>query len=496
MSPALIPTLGLSSLTLDTSVAGLLSYEQALSYTALPIKQSGKHLWVAMSKNHSLQSLKELSYITGMYIMPVICDADDIKLCINQLLASAPSTSIKTQSLVDARISESGDTYDLALVKELSAAPTVRAVDSFIEAGIMRNASDIHIEPYNNSVRVRLRIDGMLQLYNTLNQNMLDSILSRLKIIGGMDITEKRRPQDGRFTMHLRQSKIDFRLSTMLTALGEKAVLRLLHENTRSLSKNALGFFDDDLAALTTLFNAPSGMIFITGPTGSGKSTTLSSFMSELNCIQKNIVTLEDPVENPIPGINHINVDKPAGVDFASLLRHTLRQDPDIIMVGEVRDEETARVAIKAATTGHTMLCTIHTNDAAGVVERLIDMGIEPYLVASALRGVISQRLVRRICNYCKAPSILDAERAKILQLGITTQVYAGTGCERCSGTGFGGRVAVYEYIVITAEMQRLISRTPYEFVQKMRTGEYMRKNIARHVIAGNTSVEEVMRIL
>jgi len=487
-------TLSLSSI--ETDVAKLLGYAYSTKYQALPIKREREHLWVAMAEPDNYTTLADLSDITGMFIIPVGANAEDIRLFINQLLNTDAISTIESQFLVDAQLDRRTDIQNPELLAEISDAPAVRLIDSIIETGILHRASDIHIEPYGTSLRTRCRIDGVLFTYSHVDISLLSNVISRLKIMGGLDISEKRHPQDGRFTMSLHGEDIDFRLSTLPTTLGEKAVLRLLYGRAKRLAKNELGFFPDDLKQLTDLFNKPYGAIFITGPTGSGKSTTLNSFIAELNKDGVNIVTVEDPVENPLIGVNHVNVERAAGFSFAGALRHILRQDPDIIMIGEIRDEETARIATQAATTGHVVLSTLHTNDAAGVVERLIDMGIEPYLSASALMGVISQRLVRRICEKCVTPAVLSLPHAHMLDIPQCAKVFEGKGCDNCANTGYKGRLAVYEYIIIDEHMHRNMSTQPYEFAAELRKRNAFRENAVRHLLAGNTTAEEIIKIL
>jgi len=475
----------------DINAAKLLGHEYASKFQAIPIRRENNYLWVAMAEPQNVFTISDISTITGMYIVPVIANADDIRLCINQLLAPDAISTIATQFLVDARLDQLTDIQNPELLAGISSAPAVRLIDSLIETGLLNRASDIHIEPHGGQLRTRCRIDGILHTYNYVDISILPNVISRLKIIGGMDISEKRRPQDGRFTMTLHGEKIEFRLSTLPTAFGEKAVIRMLYDQATSLNKADLGFFEDDLQELTALFHMSHGAIFMTGPTGSGKSTTLNCFMAELNSGGQNIVTVEDPVENPIVGVNHVNVDRSAGYSFATVLRHILRQDPDIIMIGEIRDEETVRIAIQAALTGHVVLSTLHTNDAAGVIERLMDMGIEPYLSAAALSGIISQRLARRICENCKVAVKATARQAQVFGLNADAIIYVGTGCASCANTGYKGRIAVYEYIVITDEMRREMSTSPYEFAAKLRAGDGFKRNVVRHLLAGNIAAGE-----
>ena len=482
--------------TVDPAAAKLLGYDDSTKYQALAIKQEAEHLWVAMAAPGDNAALADLADLTGLFIVPVPANADDIRLLISQLLAPDAIHSIASQFVVDTRLSRDSEMQSPEFVAEISAAPAVRLIDSMIEVGILHRASDIHIEPCGGTLRTRCRVDGILRTYNQVDISLLQNVISRLKIMGGMDISENRRPQDGRFTMTVHGEKIEFRLSTLPTTCGEKAVIRLLYDQGAQLSKHELGFFEDDLERLTRLFHKPYGAIFITGPTGSGKSTTLSGFMAELNREGVNIVTVEDPVENPIVGVNHVNVEQAAGFTFAGALRHILRQDPDIIMIGEIRDEETARIAVQAATTGHVVLSTLHTNDAAGVIERLMDMGIEPYLSASALVGVISQRLVRRLCGQCAALAGLSPVHARLFGLPQDVKVLEAKGCDSCGNTGYKGRIAVYEYIIPDDEMQREMSVHPYECAAKLRKRNAFKANALRHLLAGHTSAAEIAKIL
>jgi len=486
----------LNIIDIDINTSRMLGFDYSSNNLVLPIRRKGQHLWVAMANPFNTSVLADLFDITGMSIVPVMACAEDLRHNINKILSGDEVTTLASQFLVDAQLGKITGEYSFELLAEVSSAPAVRLLDSTLESSIVNNASDIHIEPVGNRLRIRRRIDGHLSVYNYVDVSLASSVLSRLKIMGGMDISERRRPQDGRFTMNFQSFKVEFRLSCLPTAFGEKAVIRLLYDYGVQLKKTDLGFFPDDLERITELFHRQHGSIFMTGPTGSGKSTTLTCFMEELNRGDVNIVTVEDPVENPIPGINHVNVERAAGFSFADALKHILRQDPDIIMIGEIRDEETARIAIQAATTGHMMLSTLHTNDAAGVIERLIDMGIESYLSSAALNGVISQRLVRRICKDCIVPAKLSIPQAMLLHLEPDTKVFKGTGCESCLNTGFKGRVAIYEYIIMDNEMRRRMSDAPYEFASDLRAESRFTANAIRHLLAGHTTASEILKIL
>ena len=473
----------------------LLTHDYASAYTVLPIKQEGQHLWVAM-ENTSYRTISDLSDITGMYIVPMWASGADIRRFVDHFYSEEAIHNIASQFLVEERLSQRTQAPDAALIEELSAAPAVRLIDSLIESGVLNRASDIHIEPYGASLKARYRVDGELIAFGSVDLSLLPNVISRLKIMGDLDITEKRKPQDGHFSMNIHGERVEFRLSTMPTHLGEKAAIRLLYGQSSRLKKEELGFFADDLDALTRLFHMPHGAIFMTGPTGSGKSTTMTSFLEELNHEGRNIITIEDPVENPILGVNHVKVERTAGLDFANALRHILRQDPDVIMVGEIRDRETARIAIQAAITGHVVLSTLHTNDAAGVIERLSDMGIESYLSAAALNGIIAQRLVRRICAECKAPAPLNKEVADILGLSPDTPIFAGRGCGKCNNTGYKGRIALYEYVIMDDQLKKRMSNSPARLASHLRKTKGLRDNAAKNVVLGNITAEEALRVL
>jgi len=482
--------------TITNPPAHLLSHEYAVKYSALPIRQENNHLWVALENPACTKTLADLADITGLFIVPMQANTTEIRRKLDQIYGEEAMHTITSQFLVEEKLRLRPEAPNAALLAELLNAPAVKLIDSLIESGVASHASDIHIEPYGSLIRARYRVDGELVTFATVDLSLLPNVISRLKIMGDLDIAEKRLPQDGHFSMRVLGESIEFRLSTMPTHLGEKAAIRLLYGQSARLKKDELGFFEDDIKILTQLFHKPHGAIFMTGPTGSGKSTTLTSFLEELNHEKRNIITVEDPMENPIDGVNHIKVERSVGLDFASALKHILRQDPDIIMIGEVRDEETARIAIQAAITGHVVLSTLHTNDAAGVIERLSDMGIEPYLTAAALNGIISQRLVRRICPDCKIPAILTAHEASCLNLPAGTPVFTGKGCGRCNNTGYKGRLAIYEYIVMTEQIRRRMSKYPARLAQHLRKTSGLRLSATKNVQNGNTTATEALRLL
>lgn len=480
--------------------SGLLAHHEASRWTVLPLSQSGNRLWVAMSDPLNYRAITDLSDVTGLFIEPVLAKDSEIRYFLNQLYGSAQIETIASQFLVDENIRKKQYLLDAELRAQLQSAPAVKLVESLIESAVLYQASDIHIEPHELLLRARFRIDGQLANPQIIKGSLLPNIISRLKIMASMNIAEKRLPQDGHFNLTVHGEAIDFRLSTLPTQYGEKAMIRLLYGQKERLDINQLGFFPEDMADLNRLFRSPYGAVIITGPTGSGKTTTLTCFMTELNKVEVNIVTVEDPVENPIEGVNHVNVDPKAGLDFPRVLRHILRQDPDIIMVGEIRDPETAAIAAQAAVTGHLVLSTLHTNDASGVFSRLVDMGIEPYMVAASLNGVIAQRLVRRLCPVCTIPEEPSPLQVRWLKLPSGLMAYEPKGCNQCGQTGYKGRFAIYEYIIIDEAMRREMANCQYDL---SRVEEIMRrdnrtilKNGIKNIVLGRTSASEVIRVV
>ncbi len=421
----------------------------ARKYSLIPVKIS----------NDRLHAIEDVEIVSKMPVTPLFAKEKAISQAIDELYGNVRAERAiedfkKENNLMDAAL-------DVQNIEEdaVGSAPIVRLVQSILEQAVNDGASDIHIEPMENEVRIRIRIDGTLNQILSTPKKAHPAILTRIKILGNLNIAEKRIPQDGRCELDILGHNIDVRISTLPTVFGEKAVLRLLDRNSFLKPKSALGFTKENLDKFDMLLKNPHGIILVTGPTGSGKSTTLYTMLSELNVIGKNIITVEDPVEYMIRGLNQVHVNPKAGLDFASGLRSILRQDPDIIMIGEIRDQETVEIAIRAAITGHLVLSTLHTNNAPGTISRLLDMGVEPYLLSASMVGVIAQRLVRRICPICKKQHTPDP--ADLKALGIAPdpalRFYAGTGCGNCGGTGNKGRMAVHEILTVTNEVRALI---------------------------------------
>jgi len=386
--------------------------------------------------------------------------------------------------------------------------PVIRLVNDVLFRALQLRASDIHVHPYETKIQIRYRIDGILYDVLTLNRNVLPLIISRIKVMAGMDIAERRLPQDGRCSVRLGQREVDLRISTVPTSYGERSVLRLLDKSTGLFGLDELGLWKDDLKKFDTLLHRSHGVIFVTGPTGSGKSTTLYACLNRINSSEKNVITIEDPIEYQLEGISQIQVASKKGMTFATSLRHVLRQDPDVIMVGEVRDIETARMAIQSSLTGHLVFSTLHTNDSAGAVTRLLDLGLEPYLVSSSLIAVIAQRLVRKVCPDCREDYKPTPHELRELGLGnVRTggtsenggKFFVGTGCDKCFQTGYRGRTGIYEMMLINDETQDLIyKRKTAGTIKKIALDagmQTLRMDGARKVLAGITTIPEVLRV-
>ncbi|MGA2094388.1 MAG: ATPase, T2SS/T4P/T4SS family, partial [Sedimentisphaerales bacterium] len=381
--------------------------------------------------------------------------------------------------------------------------PVIRLVNDMLFRALQLRASDIHVHPYEAKIQIRYRIDGILYDTLSLNRNVLPLIISRIKVMSGMDIAERRMPQDGRCTVRLGQREIDLRVSTVPTSYGERCVLRLLDKSTGILTLNQLGLWEDDLKKFDTLLNRTHGIIFVTGPTGSGKSTTLYACLNRINSAEKNVMTIEDPIEYQLEGISQMQVAAKKGVTFVNALRHVLRQDPDVIMVGEVRDAETARMAIQSSLTGHLVFSTLHTNDSAGAISRLLDLDVEPYLVSSSLIAIMAQRLVRRVCPDCKKTYEPTSRELRELGLGDSQATgatfYVGAGCDKCFQTGYRGRTGIYELMLVSAEIQNLVYQKISAGVIKKKALDEglqtLRMDGARKVLAGITTIAEVLRV-
>jgi len=472
----------------------------AQKHMAVPINVENKNLIVAMVDPTNIIAIDDILLYTNMRIVPVLASEKQITNVINkyfgkQVVSNAAEEFKKENNIED--IPEEEEEKDA----EADNSPVAKMLNSLLEQAIRERSSDIHIEPYEKYARIRFRIDGSLKEISQLDLRIIPALTTRVKILGAMNIAERRRPQDGRANFKLDGTEYDLRISSVPTAFGEKTVMRITDKSGFVKSVDNLGFFKEDKNAYDEILKNPNGIILVTGPTGSGKSTTLYATLREFNKEEVNILTVEDPVEATIPGVNQVQVNHKANVDFANVLRTFLRQDPDIIMVGEIRDTETAEIAIQAALTGHLVLSTLHTNDSASTIGRLIDMGIEPFLIATTIKGIIAQRLVKRLCPKCKVEYTPTDKEYEALDLFDKSDVhfYKPVGCNSCNNTGYSGRIGVYEVLPITANVRQLIaqkaSAEEIKFVAMREGMSTIWRGCSRLVANGTTTVEELIRI-
>ncbi len=509
-----VPSVALDGIRLDDSIIKIIPADVARKYTILPIAKQGAKVTIAMLDPTNVFAMDDIKFMTGYNVEPVVASEAALRAAIDRYYGSTHAIELKkvmeeVTEAADASLEVLDEEEELdlaALESQAEEAPVVRLVNIVLTDAIKRGASDIHIEPYEKEYRVRYRIDGLLYEMMKPPLKLREAITSRVKILAKLDIAEKRLPQDGRIKIKTRiQGKIkdlDFRVSVLPTIFGEKVVLRLLDKDMLMLDMTRLGFESDSLRRFEQAILRPYGMVLVTGPTGSGKTNTLYSALSRINNSDVNIITAEDPVEFNIPGINQVQMKEQIGLNFAAALRSFLRQDPNIILVGEIRDFETAEVAIKAAMTGHLVLSTLHTNDAPSSINRLMNMGIEPFLVATSVHMIAAQRLVRRICSYCKEPT--DVPAAALVNIGFTEQearalkLLRGRGCERCSNTGYKGRIALYEVMDVSDDVRELIlsGASAYELRQKaVQNGMIgLRESGLQKIRDGVTTLDEVLR--
>lgn len=483
----------------------------AKQYQVVPVRIVQGELYLAMSDPLNFYAIEEVRKAVRKKVVPVVATSTAVEHAIQVLYgnegAAKAIEEMKREAAAGNETTAAADSsFTANKIGEDSAnsAPTIRLVNSIIERAVTERASDIHLEPHETELRVRMRIDGMMRDILTVPRDLQSSVISRIKIMSGLDIAERRVPQDGRFNVVSKNKNIDLRVSTLPTVYGEKIVARLLDKSSGTLSKEAIGLAGTDLEKYDRMIHCRSGVVLLVGPTGSGKSTTMYTMIDELNTREVNLVTLEDPVEYNIDGVNQVQINEKTGMTFASGLRAILRQDPDIIAVGEIRDGETAEIAMRAAITGHVVLSTIHTSDAVGTIERLKDIGVEPYLIASALKGVVSQRLVRRICPQCKKPYSPAPEELEDLGLEPEEDLvfYKGSGCPNCFDTGYRGRIAVFEMLPITRKVRTMISEggSREKIEEELKSPESgfvsLRENALRLVREGITTSEEILRVV
>jgi len=497
-----LPFVDLSEMQVDPTAAASIQPQVAKRYLALPIGYEDEALVVAMSDPGNVFAIDDIRTLTGREIRPVVATRTDIATAIDRIARM----DTEVEDVAAAAAAEENQDEALAkLAEAVEDAPIVKFINLLITQAVADRASDIHIEPQERDVRIRYRIDGVLHEVMRSPKSIQNGALSRLKIMADMDIAERRVPQDGRVGLVVGGKAIDLRVATMPTVYGEKAVIRILDKSNAMLNLTDLGFSDQNMERYETSFARPYGMILVTGPTGSGKSTTLYATLNILNNEDKNIITVEDPVEYRLAGVNQMQINPKAGLTFASALRSILRSDPDIVLVGEIRDRETAKIAIEAALTGHLVLSTLHTNDAPSALTRLVEMEIEPFLVASAVDCVLAQRLVRKLCDKCKeyyqpTPESLKEARIPLLADGTAPRLYRAVGCNRCGNTGYRGRMAVHEILLKSEEIERMIvERRSSEEMSRVSQEQGMltlRQDGILKVLNGDTSVEEIFRVI
>ncbi len=509
-----VPSISLVHFEIDPSVIKLIPADVARKYNILPVNKTGATITIAMADPTNVFAMDDIKFMTGYNVEPVVASELGIKSAIDNYYGTTSSLELK-KVMEDLQQSESADLEVLeeeedmdmaALADSAEEAPVVKLVNLILTDAIKRGASDIHIEPYEKEFRVRFRIDGTL--YEIMNPplKLKDAITSRMKILAKLDISEKRLPQDGRIKLKMKlndkNKELDFRVSVLPTLFGEKIVMRLLDKDNLRLDMTKLGFEPESLVRFEEAIFKPWGMVLVTGPTGSGKTNTLYSALSKVNSPEVNIMTAEDPVEFNLPGINQVQMKESIGLNFAATLRSFLRQDPNIILVGEIRDFETAEIAIKAALTGHLVLSTLHTNDAPSTINRLMNMGIEPFLVATSVQLIAAQRLARRVCGNCKEP--VEISPQALMNIGFkkeevgTFTVYKGRGCDKCNSTGYKGRVGLIEVMGIDDTIRELILSGGTAIDIKKRAAENgmisLRRSGLIKIKDGVTTIEEVVR--
>jgi type IV pilus assembly protein PilB len=491
----------LDDLEADEHSIELIPPEVATKFQVVPIKREGRVLTVAMANPDNIFAIDDIKFITGLDVRPVVATETAIKRAIDRFYESADSLAeVMKDMQEDFEIVEEMDDEAALAEAQSEDAPVVKLVNSLITDAVNKGASDIHVEPFEKKLRVRYRIDGVLHEMMSPPFKMKGAITSRLKIMAELDIAEKRVPQDGRIKIRIGPKKIDLRVSSLPTIFGEKIVMRILDKTNLQIDLTKLGFQVEALQKLVKGIECPYGMVLVTGPTGSGKTTTLYSALNKINLPEYNIMTAEDPVEYNIDGINQVMVHEEIGLTFAAALKAFLRQDPNIVMVGEIRDLETASIAVKAALTGHLVLSTLHTNDAPSTINRMIDMGIEPFLVSSSVNVILAQRLVRKLCGKCKKKEKIHPEALRELGVasGETFELYKAEGCPTCSNTGYSGRIGLYEVMPISDALREMIlNRASASEIKEQAVREGMitlRGDGILKLKAGVTSLDEVLR--
>jgi len=508
-----IPLVDLDTVPVDEQALTKVKEDMARRYLALPVEIEGRNtLVVAMADPLNVSALEDLRFHAGMFIKPVLAAPSQIAAALERCYHLDTSMNEVVQSIIQSEnevvvnaVAENDERQAIdELMREAEGRPIVRLANWLLHRAVEEGASDIHIEPQLNELVVRLRVDGLLREEQRLPKWTQGAIVSRIKVLSNLDIAEKRMPQDGRLVAEVAGRRVDLRVSTLPVTCGEKVVMRVVDSQRTNVQLHDLGMSEQDLTRLHRFLDRPQGIVLVTGPTGSGKTTLIYGALQSIRDVTRNITTVEDPVEHQMSGLNQVQVDEKAKKSFAVALRAILRQDPDVIMIGEIRDKETAQIAFRASITGHLVLSTVHTNDAASAVTRLIDLGLEPFMVASALVGVVSMRLVRTICTRCKEPYEVDA--AALNRLGGSAvgdgkvQLYRGAGCPHCRQSGFSGRTGIYELLEVNDAMRSHIVRgTSDSELRKLATQEGMRtigEDALAKVLAGVTTLEDVSRVV
>jgi type IV pilus assembly protein PilB len=498
-----IPRIELSNYLIDPKITELIPEELARKYELIPVLKIGNRLTCAMVDPWNIFALDDIHSKTGLIIEPAVATEAEIRKALNEHYGAKGSIEDLIKSLDEQKLGlEGGKEPDIKKLKGIVEEPVViKLVNLIVMKAIKEGASDIHIEPEEETLKIRTRVDGMLHEMSSPPKHLQSALISRIKIMSDLNIAERRIPQDGRFTTKMEGKQIDVRVSCVPTIYGENVVLRLLDSTSALLSLEDLGFSKSMLEKYKKLIIRPHGIILVTGPTGSGKTTTLYASLDKINTEEKNIITIEDPVEYKLAGVRQIQVDTKVELTFANGLRSILRQDPNIIMVGEIRDLETAEIAVQAALTGHLVFSTLHTNDAPGAITRLTDMGVEPFLVSSSLIGVLAQRLVRKICVECKEKHAPTKEELKDIGLGANEKIifYRGKGCPKCMNTGYKGRISIYELMIPDEKIHNaIVAKAPTDEIRKLARAAGMvtlEEDGIEKVRQGITSVEEVLRV-
>lgn len=505
LAEALAQAHGLKSVDLvgypiDAAATAKIPIALARRHRVLGISLDDEEIVVAVADPGDVLALDDVRAATGLVVRPVVVARDELLKAIERFQRSENDLDDVAATFA----ADAAPTLTSTLDSVGDEAPIVRYVNGLIEQAIENRASDLHIEPTEDDLRVRFRIDGVLHEHDTVPRAVQAALISRLKIMSGVDITERRVPQNGRITVAINHRQVDLRVATLPTVWGEKIVLRVLDTGGVDLELKRLGFTDDNYARFSGSFSKPHGMLLVTGPTGSGKSTTLYATLTEISKPEINIITVEDPVEYRLPGVNQVQVNHKAGLTFAAVLPAILRSDPDVVLIGEIRDRVTAQLAVEASLTGHLVLSTLHTNDAPSAVTRLVEMGIEPFLVGSSLDCVMAQRLARRLCQWCKEPyaptrAELGAARWPFGHIEAPTQIWRAVGCRSCAGTGYRGRIALHEVMPVGEEIEKLaVERASSHDIQRVAMAEGMdtlRTDGLRKAAAGDTTLAEVLRV-